>query len=361
VYNFAAGPAVLPAEVVKQVQQELTSYQKSGMSILEISHRSSLFTNLQTAAENDLRQLMQIPVDYDVLFLQGGTTLQFTMTALNLAHKTGKIAFVDTGHWSQRAIQEASLLPDIKPTVIASGKESKFTALPDIPEISENFDYVHLTINNTIEGTMYHQLPVNLKHQSVVADMSSIILGYNYQVKDFDLIYAGAQKNIGPAGLTVVILKHELLKNIPDLPAMLSYPKQVKKNSTLNTPPVFAIYTAGLVFKWLLRQGGVAAMQQQNEIKAQLLYDEIANSKLYHSPVTVADRSLTNIPFVTGSKELDTEFVVRATEKGLLNLKGHRLVGGMRASLYNAMPLAGVKQLVEFMQQFEMNHEGVAK
>ncbi|MFT9452240.1 3-phosphoserine/phosphohydroxythreonine transaminase [Liquorilactobacillus ghanensis] len=361
VYNFAAGPAVLPAEVIKQVQQELTSYQKSGMSILEISHRSSLFTDLQAAAENDLRRLMRIPTDYDVLFLQGGATLQFTMTALNLAKKSGKIAFVDTGHWSQRAIQEAKLLPKVVPEIIASGKENHFTAIPKVPKITADYDYVHLTVNNTIEGTMYHQLPAALNNQTIVADMSSIILGYDYQVTDFDLIYAGAQKNIGPAGLTVVILKHALLSGIPTLPAMLSYPKQVKKHSALNTPPVFAIYTAGLVFKWLLRQGGVSAMQQQNEIKAQLLYNEIANSSLYRSPVAVADRSLTNIPFVTGSDQLDAEFVADAQAAGLMNLKGHRLVGGMRASLYNAMPLAGVKRLVEFMQQFEMNHGGSRK
>ncbi len=358
VYNFSAGPAVLPAEVVRTVQEELPSYRRSGMSIMEISHRSSLFTDLQETAETDLRKLMQIPDNYDVLFLQGGGTLQFAMTAMNLAVKTKRVGFIDSGHWAQRAMEETALVKGTKAVVIASSKNQKYTQLPKIEPITGQFDYLHLTVNNTIEGTMYHQIPAELKKFPLVGDLSSIILGYNYQVTDFDLIYAGAQKNIGPAGLTVVILKHELLQNAPELPAMLSYPKQVQKHSALNTPPVFAIYVAGLVFKWLLAQGGVAAMQEKNEQKAQLLYAEIENSKLFKSPVAVEDRSLTNIPFVTGSAQLNQLFVAEAQAVGLLNLKGHRSVGGMRASLYNAMPLAGVKRLVEFMQEFERQHGG---
>ncbi len=358
IYNFSAGPAILPVEVVKTVQEELPSYRRSGMSIMEISHRSSLFTDLQEAAEADLRKLMQIPDNYDVLFLQGGGTLQFAMTAMNLAVKTKKVGFVDSGHWAQRAMEETALVKGTKAVVVASSKDQKYTQLPTIKPISGQFDYLHLTVNNTIEGTMYHQIPAGLKKFPLVGDMSSIILGYNYQVTDFDLIYAGAQKNIGPAGLTIVILKHELLQDAPDLPAMLSYPKQVQKHSALNTPPVFAIYVAGLVFKWLLAQGGVAAMQEKNEQKAQLLYAEIENSKLFRSPVAVKDRSLTNIPFVTGSAELDQQFVAESQAAGLLNLKGHRSVGGMRASLYNAMPLTGVERLVEFMQEFERQHGG---
>lgn len=358
VYNFSAGPAVLPAEVVRTVQEELPSYRRSGMSIMEISHRSSLFTDLQETAETDLRKLMQIPDNYDVLFLQGGGTLQFAMTAMNLAVKTKRVGFIDSGHWAQRAMEETALVKGTKAVVIASSKDQKYTQLPKIEPITGQFDYLHLTVNNTIEGTMYHQIPAELKKFPLVGDLSSIILGYSYQVTDFDLIYAGAQKNIGPAGLTVVILKHELLQNAPELPAMLSYPKQVQKHSALNTPPVFAIYVAGLVFKWLLAQGGVAAMQEKNEQKAQLLYAEIENSKLFKSPVAVEDRSLTNIPFVTGSAQLNQQFVAEAQAVGLLNLKGHRSVGGMRASLYNAMPLAGVKRLVEFMQEFERQHGG---
>jgi phosphoserine aminotransferase len=359
VYNFSAGPAVMPAEVVKKIQTELPSYRHSQMSIMEISHRSSLFTDLYNEAETDFRNLMKIPADYDVLFLQGGATLQFAMTAMNLAVKTKRVGFVDSGHWAQRAMEETALVSGVEPEVIASSKATNYSQLPAVSAVTKKYDYIHLTLNNTIEGTMYHQIPAALKKQPLVGDMSSIILGYGYHVADFDLIYAGAQKNIGPAGLTVVILKHSLLKDIPELPAMLSYPKQVNKHSALNTPPVFAIYAAGLVFKWLLAQGGVAAIQAKNEKKAQLLYDEIENSQLFSSPVAIQDRSLTNIPFVTGSKELDLQFVAAAQTAGLMNLKGHRSVGGMRASLYNAMPTEGVKRLVEFMQGFEKQHGGL--
>lgn len=352
VYNFAAGPAVLPAEVLRQVQSELISYKNSGMSVMEISHRSSLYTEMEAEAEADLRKLMSIPEDYDVLFLQGGATLQFAMAPLNLANRTRRIGFVDTGHWSQRAEEEAKLVTGIKAEVVASGEASNYTELPQAVELTENYDYLHLTLNNTIEGTMYKELPYTGK-VPLVGDLSSNILGQEYNVTDFGMIYAGAQKNIGPAGLTVVVVKHSFFKDAPQLPAMLSYAKQAAKHSALNTPPVFAIYVAGLVFKWLVQQGGVAQMQQRNEAKAQLLYDYLDASQLFKSPVKKQWRSTTNVPFITGNQELDQRFIAQAQSNGLVNLKGHRLVGGMRASLYNAFPRTGVEKLVEFMQTFE--------
>ncbi|KRL05271.1 3-phosphoserine/phosphohydroxythreonine transaminase [Liquorilactobacillus oeni] len=353
VYNFAAGPAVLPAEVLRQVQSELISYKNSGMSIMEISHRSSLYTDMAFQAEADLRKLMNIPAEYDVLFLQGGATLQFALAPLNLANKYHKIAFADTGHWAQRAQEDGQLLSGYTTEVAASSKLSNYTELPSGIELAKNYDYLHLTMNNTIEGTMYKDLPYK-GDVPVVGDLSSIILGQEYNVNDFGMIYAGAQKNIGPAGLTIVIVKHTLFEEAPELPAMFSYAKQAAKHSALNTPPVFAIYVAGLVFKWLLQQGGVSQMQRRNEEKAQLLYDYLDSSKLFSTPVTEKKwRSLTNIPFVTGDKAIDKRFIVQAQANNLLNLKGHRLVGGMRASLYNAFPRTGVEKLIEFMQKFE--------
>lgn len=355
VYNFSAGPAVLPAPVIKQVQAELPSYHGSGMSILEMSHRSSLYEDLAAQAEANLRDLMAIPDNYDVLFLQGGGTLQFTMAPLNLARHYHRLGIVDSGHWADRAKEEADLLPGIEADVVALSKDEHYTALPTDYHLTGDYDYIHLTLNNTIEGTMYRQLP-HLPGQVLVGDMSSNILAQRYQVKDFGMIYAGAQKNIGPAGLTVVIVNHDLLDENQNLPAMLDYVKQAKKHSALNTPPVFAIYVAGLVFKWVQDQGGVDALQKRNEEKAKLLYDYLDNSDLFKATAKPADRSITNVPFVTGNEKLDQEFVQKATAAGLLNVKGHRSVGGMRASLYNAMPKAGVEALVEFMKQFEMAH-----
>lgn len=355
VYNFSAGPAVLPAPVIKQVQAELPSYHGSGMSILEMSHRSSLYEELAAAAEANLRDLMKIPDDYDVLFLQGGGTLQFTMAPLNLARHYHRIGVVDSGHWAVRAKEEAELLPKMTAEVVATSQEQNYAALPSAYHLSGDYDYIHLTLNNTIEGTMYRQLP-QLDGQVLVGDMSSNILAQRYRVADFGMIYAGAQKNIGPAGLTVVIVRHDLLDEKQKLPAMLDYVKQAKKKSALNTPPVFAIYVAGLVFQWVQDQGGVDAMQQRNEEKAQLLYDFLDNSKLFHPTAKASDRSTTNVPFVTGDAQLDQQFIQAATAAGLLNLKGHRSVGGMRASLYNAMPEAGVEALVNFMKQFELEH-----
>lgn len=357
IYNFSAGPAVMPKSVVKKIQAELPSYKGSGMSIMEISHRSSLYVDMQNEAESNLRQLMNVPDDYDVLFLQGGGTLQFDTIPLNLARKEKTVAVVDSGHWAVRARQEADLLPGISTYAAASGEAENYTKLPYSLNLDKPCDYVHVTLNNTIEGTMYRKLP-DVKGNVVVADMSSNILAQRYNVEDFGLIMAGAQKNIGPAGLTVVIVKHSLLDESQKLPSMLDYVKLSKKHSTLNTPPVFAIYAAGLVFKQLLEEGGVDAAQKRNEEKSRLLYEFLDNSKLFKSPVFANDRSTTNIPFVTGDEELDRRFIKEADEAGFKNLKGHRLVGGMRASLYNAFPLEGVRALVEFMEKFETEVKG---
>ena len=352
VYNFSAGPAVLPATVIKQIQNDLPSFQASGMSILEISHRSSLYEEMFLQAKHDLRKLMEIPDNYEILFQQGGATLQFTATALNLATKHHRIGLIDSGHWAQRAGQEAKLV-GVEVATVATGIDSNYTCLPHELNFERDYDYLHITTNNTIEGTMYRDLPA-MAGNVLVGDMSSNILGQQYDVSDFGLIYAGAQKNIGPAGLTIVIVRKDLLGKANDLPAMLDYTKQAKKNSSLNTPPVFAIYAASLVFKWLLDLGGVKVMQALNEKKAQLLYDFLDNSRLFKPAVTIkSDRSITNIPFVTGNSNLDARFISEATQKGLLNLKGHRLVGGMRASLYNAFPYEGVQALVDFMAKFE--------
>ena len=302
-------------------------------------------------------RLMNVPDDYDVLFLQGGGTLQFDTIPLNLARREKTVAVVDSGHWAVRARQEADLLPGISTYAAASGEAENYTKLPYSLNLDRPCDYVHVTLNNTIEGTMYRKLP-DVKGNVVVADMSSNILAQRYNVEDFGLIMAGAQKNIGPAGLTVVIVKHSLLDESQNLPSMLDYVKLSKKHSTLNTPPVFAIYAAGLVFKQLLEEGGVDAAQKRNEEKSRLLYEFLDNSKLFKSPVFADDRSTTNIPFVTGDEELDRRFIKEADEAGFKNLKGHRLVGGMRASLYNAFPLEGVRALVEFMEKFETEVKG---
>lgn len=356
VYNFSAGPAMMPPEVVAQIQKELVSYKNSEMSVMEISHRSELYAEMFQEAKNDFRDLLAIPAGYKILFLQGGASLQFTTVPLNLARKTKQIAFVDTGHWSQTAIDDARLLTDKKVDVVATGKKSNYTTLPHDIKLEKEYDYVHLTINNTIEGTMYRKLP-DLGGQTVVGDISSNILGYQHDVSKYGLLYASAQKNIGPAGLTLVVVKEDLLDQDQDLPSMLDYVKLIKKDSNLNTPPVFPIYAAGLVFKWLKQQGGVKQMQAQNEEKTGILYDMLDNSKLFYATANQADRSLTNVPFTTGDKALDAKFIAQADEMGLKNLKGHVLAGGMRASMYNAFPLEGVKGLVQCLQKFESAHK----
>ena len=355
VYNFSAGPAVMPVTVLQKIQKELLSYQDSGMSVMELSHRSSLFQSILNDAESLLRELMDIPSNYEVLFLQGGASLQFTMLPMNLGK--AKVAYVNTGSWSQKAIEEAEKINGLTVEVIASSKENQFSKNPVVPLVDETFDYVHITTNNTIEGTAFLDVPTS-GDVPLVADMSSNILSSSYKVSDFGLIYAGAQKNIGPSGLTVVIVRKDLIGLKENLPAMLDYKVQADNGSMYNTPPTFAIYAAKLMFEWLQELGGVAEIEKLNRKKAAMLYETIEASKLYRSPVDKGSRSLTNIPFVTGDSEMDKLFIKQAENKGMINLKGHRSVGGMRASLYNAFPLEGVEELINFMKEFEAKVEG---
>ena len=353
VYNFSAGPAVLPRPVLEKAQSELLNYRGSGMSVMELSHRSSLFEEIIKDAEALLRKLMGIPENYQVLFLQGGASLQFSMVPLNLAQNK-KALYVNTGSWSKKAIEAAKALGNVTVEVVASSEDQNFTYIPEISEdaIDQEAAYLHITTNNTIEGTAFQTIP-QAGDVPIVADMSSNILANDYRVEDFGVIYAGAQKNIGPAGLTVVIIREDLLNDDAVFAPMLDYRLQAKNDSLYNTPPTYAIYIAKLVFEWLEKLGGIPAILEQDRQKAALLYETIEASALYSSPVAVDSRSLTNIPFVTGDKALDQRFNEEAVKAGFENLKGHRSVGGMRASLYNAFPLAGVQALVDFMKSFE--------
>jgi phosphoserine aminotransferase len=358
VYNFSAGPAVLPKSVLEKAQSELVDYENSGMSVMELSHRSSLFETIIENAEKLLRELMAIPDNYKVLFLQGGASMQFTMVPLNLAqHKTA--LYVNTGSWSKKAISEAKKIENVTVEVIASSEDKNFTYIPEIrkKDIPQDAAYVHITTNNTIEGTTIYDLP-DTGDVPIVADMSSNILSVNYNVADFGLIYAGAQKNIGPAGLTVVIVREDLIGQVDVLSAMLDYDVHAKNGSMYNTPPTYSIYMAKLVFEWIKEQGGLSQMEQQNKEKAALLYDEIDSSKLFSSPVNKKDRSINNVPFITGDDQLDKQFNQEALAAGFENLKGHRSVGGMRASLYNAFPKTGVEALITFMKSFEAENGG---
>lgn len=352
-WNFSAGPAVLPKSVLEKAQHELLSYENSGMSVMELSHRSSLFQAIIDDAEAHLRQLMAIPDNYKVLFIQGGATLQFAAIPLNLL-KDGKAGYIVSGSWGEKAYQEAEALIGDRAVILANTKENKHTLIPEVTEIPEGLDYVHITTNNTIEGTAYQTIPT-FGDVPVVADMSSNILSANYNVRDFGLIYAGAQKNIGPAGVTIVIVREDLLQDTPGIPTMLDYKTYVSSGSMYNTPPTFAIYMAKLVFEWLIELGGVSEMVKTNQEKAGLLYQTIEESDFYQSPVQKEFRSLTNIPFTLTDDTLTKDFLKEAQERGFVNLKGHRSVGGMRASLYNAFPLEGVQELVAFMKEFEEN------
>ena len=357
IYNFSAGPATMPAKVIQQIKADLPSYNNSGMSVMEISHRSALFDKIIDDAASDLRELLQLPDNYQILFFQGGCTLQFSAAPLNLANKYHRIALLDSGHWAKRAQAEAQLV-DVKVDVLASTAEKNYTELPVLKDLPQNkYDYLHITTNNTIEGTAYSKLP-ETKGTELVGDMSSNFLGQVYDMKKFGLVMAGAQKNLGIAGLTLVIVRNDLIGQVKNLPSMVDYDLFPKKNSMFNTPPVFAIYTAGLVLKWLKEQGGVAEMQRRNLQKSGLLYDFLDNSELFIAPVAKQDRSLTNVPFVTGLPEVDAKLIAQAADNGLVNIKGHRLVGGMRASLYNAMPYEGVEKLVDFLNKFEKDYRG---
>ncbi len=356
VYNFSAGPSILPLPVLEKVQKELLNYNGTGMSVMEMSHRSSQFQNIIGEASNLLRELMHIPENYDVLFLQGGASLQFSMVPLNVMTEHKRAGYVLTGSWSQKALQEAQKIGGAE--VIASSEENHFSTIPHVDRsmISKELDYVHITTNNTIEGTKYVELP-QLENIPLIADMSSNILSEEYDVEKFVLIYAGAQKNLGPAGLTIAIIRKDLIgKANTSCPTMLNYETYSKNNSLYNTPPSFSIYVTKLVLEWLKEQGGVPAIEEQNRKKAALLYSFLDESKLFTSPVDPAYRSLMNIPFTTPFNELNEQFLQKAKTLGLVTLKGHRSVGGMRASIYNAMPVEGVQKLVDCMKDFELEN-----
>ncbi|MGN0354735.1 MAG: 3-phosphoserine/phosphohydroxythreonine transaminase [Muricoprocola sp.] len=353
VYNFSAGPAVLPEEVLKEVQDEMLDYKGSGMSVMEMSHRSKEFDEIIKEAEQDLRDLMNIPDNYKVLFLQGGAHMQFAQIPMNLMKN--KVAdYIVTGQWAKRAYEEAKKYGTVNK--IASSEDKTFSYIPDCSDlpISEDADYVYICENNTIYGTKFKELP-NTKGKTLVADVSSCFLSEPVDVTKYGIIYGGVQKNVGPAGMVIAIIREDLITDdvLPGTPTMLKYKTQADADSLYNTPNCFCIYVCGKVFKWLKKQGGLAAMKERNEKKAAILYDYLDQSKLFKGTVEKKDRSLMNAPFVTGDKELDAKFIKEATEAGFVNLKGHRSVGGMRASMYNAMPIEGVEALVEFMKKFE--------
>jgi len=355
VYNFAAGPSTLPLPVLEEAQRELLDFNGTGMSIMEMSHRGKPFMAVNDEANQLLRELMNIPDNYSVLFVQGGATQQFAAVPLNLL-KNGKADYILTGNFAAKAYEEGLKFGDM--AIAASSKEAGYTYIPDMKDVKfrDGIDYVHTTYNNTIFGTRYTELPKT--DATLVTDMSSCILSEVVDVSKFGLIYAGAQKNIAPAGLTIVIVRKDLLGNAAkNCPVMLNYAIQDKNDSLYNTPPCFPIYMSLLVFRWLKKLGGVPAMQKINEEKAALLYDFIDNSAFYTNKVNKKDRSLMNVPFITPNEELDAKFISEATKAGLVSLKGHRLAGGMRASIYNAMPIEGVKALIEFMKKFELENK----
>lgn len=353
VYNFSAGPAVLPEEVLKEAAEEMLDYRGCGMSVMEMSHRSKMFDQIIKEAEADIRDLMNIPDNYKVLFLQGGGSLQFAMVPMNLM-KNGKADYIVTGQWAKKAFKEAQKFGDAK--CIASSEDKTFSYIPDCSDlpVREDADYVYICENNTIYGTKYKKLP-NTKGKPLVADLSSCFLSEPVDVTKYGMLWGGVQKNVGPAGLVIAIIREDLIpqEELPGVPTMLQYKTQADAASLYNTPNCYAIYICGKVFKWLKKMGGLEAIQKRNEEKAAILYNYLDQSKLFKGTVRKEDRSLMNVPFVTGDKDLDAKFVAEAKAAGLENLKGHRTVGGMRASIYNAMPVAGVEALVAFMKKFE--------
>jgi len=357
VYNFSAGPATMPKAVLEQAQAELLNYNGTEMSVMELSHRSSSFINIAERAEQQLRDIMHIPDNYKVLFLQGGGTQQFTQLPLNLA-KGEKVQYVNTGSWATKAIKAAKRLEDVTVDVIASSEDNGYTSVPDFgPEdVDPNAAYLYITTNETIGGVTYHEIP-KFDGVTLVADMSSNITANDYKVEDFGVIFAGAQKNLGPAGVTIVIIREDLLKDDKALPDFLGYATQADNESMLNTPPTFAIYMVGLVLDWIANRGGQEAMYANAKERANLLYDYIDQSSLFVNNVKVENRSLTNIPFLTNDPELDKQFIAEADAAGFKQLKGHRSVGGMRASLYNAFPIEGVHALIDLMKAFEAKHK----
>lgn len=353
VYNFSAGPAVLPEEVLREAADEMLDYKGTGMSVMEMSHRSKAYDTIIKEAEQDLRELMDIPDNYKVLFLQGGASQQFAMIPMNLM-KNGVADYIVTGQWAKKAYQEGCKYG--KAVKIASSEDETFSYIPDCSDlpIDEDADYVYICENNTIYGTKFKTLP-NTKGKTLVADVSSCFLSEPVDVSKYGVIYGGVQKNIGPAGVVIVIIREDLIPEKVDekVPTMLQYKTHADAGSLYNTPPAYGIYICGKVFKWIKKMGGLKEMQKKNTEKAQILYDFLDNSHLFKGTVHREDRSLMNVPFVTGNEELDARFVAEAKEAGFENLKGHRSVGGMRASIYNAMPKEGVEKLVEFMKKFE--------
>jgi phosphoserine aminotransferase len=356
VYNFAAGPAMLPEPVLKKAQEEMLSYGGSGMSVMEVSHRGSIFAGILEEASSLLRQLMGIPDNYRILFLQGGASLQFAMVPVNLFRKSRKVDFIHTGAWSKKAMAEVKKLGTVN--VVASSEDKNFTYIPewDDKAFSPDAEYVHITTNNTIFGTRFTRVP-DTGSITLVADMSSNILSEVTDVTRFGLIYAGAQKNIGPAGVAVVIIRDDLIGHAPpNTPTMLDYKVHMENDSCYNTPPCYSIYIAMLVFRWIKEKGGVKEIQKANMEKAKLLYDFLDESRMFRNPVRPRDRSIMNVPFITDSEDVNAAFIKEAAAQGLVTLKGHRSVGGMRASIYNAMPIEGVKKLVEVMKKFELQN-----
>ena len=353
VYNFSAGPAVLPEEVLKEAAEEMLDYRGTGMSVMEMSHRSKAFQQIIDDAEADLRELLGVPDNYKVLFLQGGASQQFAAVPMNLM-KNKKAGYILTGQWAKKAYQEAKLYGEA--VELASSADKTFSYIPDVSDlpVTEDMDYVYICENNTIYGTKYQTLP-DTKGKLLVSDVSSCFLSEPMDVSRYGVVYGGVQKNIGPAGVVISIIREDLITDdvLPGTPTMLKWKTQADNGSLYNTPPCYGIYICGKVFQWLKKMGGLSEMKKRNEEKAKILYDFLDQSRLFKGTVEKKDRSLMNVPFVTGQEELDKKFVAAAKEAGLENLKGHRSVGGMRASIYNAMPKAGVEKLVTFMEQFE--------
>ena len=357
VYNFSAGPAVLPEEVLKEAAAEMMDYRGTGMSVMEMSHRSKAFEEIIGQAETDLRDLLQIPDNYRVLFLQGGASLQFSMVPMNLM-KNRKADYIVTGQWAKKAFKEAQKYGEAR--AVASSEDKTFSYIPDCSDlpIAEDADYVYICENNTIYGTKFWKLP-DTKGKPLVADVSSCFLSEPADVSRYGIMYGGVQKNIGPAGVVIVIIREDLITEdvLPGTPTMCQYKIHADAKSLYNTPPAYGIYICGKVFQWLKGRGGLAAMKEYNVKKAKILYDFLDASRLFKGTVVKEDRSIMNVPFVTGDADLDAQFVKEAAAAGFVNLKGHRTVGGMRASIYNAMPIEGVEKLVKFMEKFEEAHQ----
>ena len=353
VYNFSAGPAVLPEEVLKEAADEMLDYNGTGMSVMEMSHRSKAYDEIIKTAEQDIRDLMNIPDNYKVLFLQGGASQQFAAVPMNMM-KNKKAAYIITGQWAKKAYQEAKLYGEA--VEVASSADKTFSYIPDCSDLAipDDADYVYICENNTIYGTKFKTLP-NTKGKTLVADVSSCFLSEPVDVTKYGVIYGGVQKNVGPAGVVIAIIREDLITDdvLPGTPTMLKWKTQADNDSLYNTPPCYGIYICGKVFKWIKKMGGLEAMKAHNEKKAKILYDFLDSSKLFKGTVRPEDRSMMNVPFVTGNEELDAKFVKEAKAAGFENLKGHRTVGGMRASIYNAMPIEGVEKLVAFMKKFE--------